>query len=197
MSDGEAKNAAPYTRLHFSHLGFYVRDLERMEEFYTEVLGFTVTDRGIARGAKIVFTSWDPAEHHQVVLVAGRPEDCRFPIINQISFRVASLEELKAFWLRVKDDPRIHDLNGTNHGNAWSIYFRDPEENRIEIFCDSDWYIDQPCIEALDLSLSLDEIRARSEVVCRASPGFASVADHRAAMATKIKAHTGVDVAPF
>ena len=37
-----------------------------------------------------------------------------------------------------------------NHGNAWSVYFRDPEGNRIEIFCDTEWYIEQPCVEDLD-----------------------------------------------
>ena len=32
--------------LAFSHIGFYVTDIERMEAFYTRFLGFTVTDRG-------------------------------------------------------------------------------------------------------------------------------------------------------
>ena len=40
------KGAIP---LSFSHLGIHVSDLPRMEDFYTRVLGFTVTDRGMAR----------------------------------------------------------------------------------------------------------------------------------------------------
>ena len=43
-----------------SHIGLYVHDVPKMEDFYTRVLGFTVTDRGKVRGADIVFTSWDP-----------------------------------------------------------------------------------------------------------------------------------------
>ena len=54
--------------LSMSHIGLYVHDLPRMEDFYTRVLGFTVTDRGKVRGADIVFTSWDPKDHHQVAL---------------------------------------------------------------------------------------------------------------------------------
>ena len=30
----------------FSHMGFYVRDLERMARFYKDVMCFTETDRG-------------------------------------------------------------------------------------------------------------------------------------------------------
>jgi catechol 2,3-dioxygenase len=32
--------------LSMSHIGLYVYDLPKMEDFYTRVLGFTVTDRG-------------------------------------------------------------------------------------------------------------------------------------------------------
>ena len=32
-------------RLSFSHMGIYAADLGRMEDFYTRVLGFAVTDR--------------------------------------------------------------------------------------------------------------------------------------------------------
>lgn len=28
-----------------------------------------------------------------------------------------------------------------NHGNAWSIYFADPEGNRIELYTPSPWYV--------------------------------------------------------
>lgn len=82
------KGAIP---LSFSHLGIHVTDLPRMEDFYTRTLGFTVTDRGTARGFPIACTIWNPHEHHQFVLVGGKPEDMPFNIINQMSFRVASL----------------------------------------------------------------------------------------------------------
>ena len=70
--------------LSMSHIGLYVHDLPRMEDFYTRALGFTVTDRGKVRDADIVFTSWDPKDHHQVALVTGRPKDFGFNHVNQI-----------------------------------------------------------------------------------------------------------------
>ncbi len=175
--------------LSFSHVGIFVHDLPMMEDFYTRVLGFTVTDRGVARGRPIVFTTWDPREHHQVVLVDGRPDTDSFNHINQLSFRVTRLEDVQAMWRRVKDCPGVHDFTPTNHGNAWSIYFRDPEGNRIEIFCDSPWYIDQPCVEPLDLSRSADDIRMQSEAWCRKQPGFRPAKQYEADVARMIAAH--------
>ena len=115
-----------------SHIGIYVHDLPKMEDFYTRVLGFTVTDRGKVRGMDIVFTSWDAKDHHQVILVAGRPRELAYNHINQMSFRVASVEDLQTVWRNVKDEPDVTDMRGMDHGNAWSFYFRDPEGNRIE-----------------------------------------------------------------
>ena len=59
-----------------------------------------------------------------------------------------------------------------DHGNAWSLYFRDPEGNRLEVFCDTQWYIEQPCIEDLDLSQPAEQIRAKSDAFCRNAPGL-------------------------
>ena len=172
--------------LSMSHIGIYVYDVPKMEDFYTRVLGFTVTDRGKVRGMDIVFTSWDAKDHHQVILVAGRPKELAYNHINQISFRVTSVEDLQAVWRRVKSEPGVSDLRGMDHGNAWSLYFRDPEGNRLEIFCDTQWYIEQPCIEDLDLSLPADQIRAKSDAFCRTAPGFKPIAEYQAEVAKKI-----------
>ena len=90
--------AQPLSRpgsLVFSHMGFYVRDLERMARFYQEVLCFTETDRGDLGPVQLVFMSRDPAEHHQIVLASGRPADLGFSVINQISLRVPDLATLR------------------------------------------------------------------------------------------------------
>src|SRR5688572_23695366 len=64
--------------LTFSHFGFFVRDIEHMADFYTRLLGFTVSDRGeldTPRGKmRFVFLTRDPREHHQIVLASGRPD---------------------------------------------------------------------------------------------------------------------------
>ncbi len=172
--------------LRMSHVGIYVHDMDLMLNFYTAVMGLTETDRGMVRGSQIVFTSSDPREHHQIALIAGRPEVLEFNPINQISFRMDSVELLQAMWRRVKDAPGVTDMRPVDHGNAWSVYFRDPEGNRLELFCDTEFYVSQPCLEPLDLSLPAEAIRARSEAFCRTAPGFRPIAEYRAELAAKM-----------
>jgi hypothetical protein len=65
-------------------------------------------------------------------------------------------------------------MRPVDHGNAWSIYFKDPEGNMIELFADSPYYTPQPCGEPLDLSLPAGETVRRTETMCRARPLFAT-----------------------
>ena len=140
-----------------SHIGLWVTDMDRMREFYTRVLGFKVMDAGdLPNGPRLTFLSKDPKDHHQIVLVTGRAPGTP-STINQITFRVASIKEVRA----------MHDLavasgaqgvDPVDHGNAWSVYFLDPEGNRVEFFCDTPWYVAQPYRVALDFSLSDREI---------------------------------------
>jgi catechol 2,3-dioxygenase len=130
----------------FSHLGIHVRDAAAMEDFYSRVLGFTVTDRGELGGAQLVFLSRDPREHHQIVQVAGRPERLPYNVVNQISFRVAGLPELRQVYALLRGEA-VRDLVAVTHGNAWSVYFLDPDGNRLEIYTDTPWYVPQPLRE--------------------------------------------------
>jgi len=63
-------------KLTLSHVGLSCFDLARLEDFYTRVLGMTVTDRGTVPGGtdELVFLTTDPSEHHQLVLASGRTE---------------------------------------------------------------------------------------------------------------------------
>jgi catechol 2,3-dioxygenase len=158
----------------FSHMGFYVRDLERMARFYRDVMCFYETDRGLLGQVQLVFFSRDPSEHHQIVLASGRPADLSFSVINQISLRVPDLATLREMRDRVRADPDVTELLCATHGNAVSIYFRDPEGNRLEVFVDMPWYCEQPLREAVDLDRSDEEVLASVEALARSRPKFRS-----------------------
>lgn len=174
--------------LRFSHVGLFVTDMARMVDFYSRVLGFAVTDRGKLGAATLTFLSRDPRDHHQIVLVEGRPEGLPDRIVNQVSFRVDTLAELLSFYRRIRSE-KPRELAPRTHGNAWSIYFRDPEGNRIEVFTDTDWHITQPVSEPIDLDRPEEEIRRQTETFCRARAGFRPMAEWRAEIARKIAAH--------
>jgi catechol-2,3-dioxygenase len=172
-------------RSHFSHMGINVTDLAVMEDFYRRVLGFVVSDRGeLGAGQQIVFLTRHPAVHHQVVMVTGRPREQHYNTIGQISLQLDSLEDLQSYQRMLQQQGR--KLRPVDHGNAWSIYFKDPEGNMIELFADSPFYTPQPCGEPLDLSLPAAEIVRRTEAMCRARPGFATREQWTASLAERI-----------
>jgi len=158
----------------FSHMGFYVRDIERMARFYREVMCFFETDRGQLGPVQLVFFSRDPSEHHQIVLATGRPADLSFSVINQISLRVPDLATLREVRKRALADPDVTEMVSATHGNAVSVYFRDPEGNRIEVFMDMPWYCEQPLREPIDLDQSDDAVMAAAEALARSRPKFRS-----------------------
>ena len=155
-----------------AHMGIYVKDRDAMQRFYTEVLGLVVTDQGEGRGgAHLTFMSGNRDNHHQVVLVTGRPETAGFNPIQQISFMIDSLTDLREVHHRALSLGAT-DMRPVNHGNAWSVYFKDPEGNTVEAYLDTPFHVPQPHGEFLDLSKSDEEILRETEASCRKDSGF-------------------------
>jgi len=157
--------------LTLSHVGVFATDAKCMVEFYTRFLGFVVSDRGPNPNGEIVFLTRDPREHHQFVIASGRPADLPFNPVNQLSFRVDSLTTLRAMYVALKNEP-VEILGPVTHGNALSVYFRDPEKNRVELLIDTPWYVPQPYRVPYDIMLPDAELWASIEKQVRAVPGF-------------------------
>ena len=175
--------------LAFSHFGMFATDMAKMEDFYTRVLEFTVTDRGQLPGPNgtinIVFMSRDPAEHHQIVLMSGRPADVSFNVINQISLKADSLPTLKEMHRRIQAEG-LPGIAPVTHGNSLSIYVPDPEGNRLELYWDLPWYVSQPLREPVDLTLPDERILALAEAHARSLAGFKPRHEWRAEMARRM-----------
>lgn len=172
----------------FSHFGIYVTDLARMEDFYTRVLGLLVSDRGrVPGGSDLVFLSRDPDEHHQIVLATGRPPGVEFNVVNQISFKLPTLADLKAMHARAHEEG-TKQFRVVTHGNAWSVYFADPEGNRVEVFVDTPWHTPQPVVEPFDIEAPAEVIERETEALCRNRPGFMSRDEWRAAQVARMAA---------
>jgi catechol 2,3-dioxygenase len=171
---------SPKVRPQLTHMGINVYDVEAMEAFYTSVLGLVVTDRGVGLTFKsqLVFMSSNPYSHHQIVIASGRDPESPKTSINQISFKVEDLDQLREMYRRVRDHG-VEGLRPLNHGNSWSIYFFDPEGNTVEIYCDSTWYISQPHGDLFDPEAPNEQIIAETESVCREDPEFMPIEEWR------------------
>lgn len=137
------------------HVGIYVDDLDAMAEFYSSFLGMTVSDRSDEEG--IVFLSARPTEeHHELVLFK---DAARRTEMQQVSFTVGSLDDLRTFYAQIKE--RAYPVDRVvSHGNAIGCYFRDPEGNQIEVYWPTGRVWPQPYLKDIDLELEEAELLA-------------------------------------
>ncbi len=117
------------------HLVLNVKDLEASTKFYTEVLGFEIS---LSRNTGTFLTCGKI--HHDLALFQA-PEGA-LPVtegqlgLNHFAVQVEDLEALKEVYSNFKDQDVNLDRN-TDHGMTSSIYFFDPDGNRIEFFCNN------------------------------------------------------------
>ncbi len=166
--------------LEFAHAVVYVVDMEEMVDFYTNVLGFTVTDRGPIGdegSPEILFMSTVADHHHQLAFLSVREEAKPSNSVNHLAFRTSDLASVKATIAALEGDGRATRIGPLSHGNAWSVYFNDPEENGVEIFCDSPFHVAQPQGKPWDPSLDEDELIERTKAEFGDEPRFGPIAD--------------------
>ena len=131
------------------HVGLHVENLEKEKAFYRDVLGLTVTDEDPELG--MVFMSARPEEeHHELLLCRGRNVGADAMLIQQISFRCNTFEDVVGFYRRFKEHHVPIDVV-LSHGNAIGVYALDPEGNRFEVYWNTGLKAKQP--HGLDLDL--------------------------------------------
>lgn len=164
-----------------AHFGIYVFDLDRMIDFYTSVFRLTITDEGIGKnfGQRLVFMSASEDQHHQLVLSAGRSKDSPVSTVMQLSFLMPDLSELRANRI-LAEEKGAYEVRPMNHGNAWSVYYFDPEGNRVECYLDTPFYVNQPYGTPLDLAKPEEELLSETEAMVRDDPTFMPLAQWQA-----------------
>jgi catechol 2,3-dioxygenase len=149
---------APATDIPFSitkigHVVLNCSDLERSVKFYTQVLGFKISDiyePEMVPGG-MVFMRFG-ADHHGVGLVGAMPGSAENIELHHLAFEVASLDDL----LRVREHLEKNNVKIDFHGRRRAggqiaVEFADPDGHQLELF----W--------GLDKVGSDDIVRPRSE----------------------------------
>lgn len=131
----------PFNITKIGHVVLKVRDLERSVVFYTQVLGFKVSDvyPDSMMSGGMVFMRCNP-DHHGVALIGGAASDCQNKEIHHLAFEVDTLDEV----LLARDHLRAHDVkiefDGRRRAGAQvAVEFRDPDNHLLEIY----WGLDQ------------------------------------------------------
>ncbi len=141
------------------HVGIYTQDLMKMRDFYTRVIGLKVADEDL-EGRGMCFLSSDPvAEHHEFVLMKGRKSSEDTQLIQQISFKVPSIQDLREYKKKLEEENLKIDRI-VSHGNAFGMYFFDPEDNRVELYYRTGLPVPQPHGDPIDLERSDQELLA-------------------------------------
>ena len=143
------------------HVGLYCTDVQKSQDFYTRILGLTVTDAHPE--GHIIFLSAQPeSEHHELALCPGRDAPPGAKVVQQVSFIVNDLSDLKQFHARLKAEGiRIRSV--VNHGISLAIYFYDPDENVVEVYAKTPYKIPQPYAEDIDLDLDDEQLMKIAE----------------------------------
>ena len=117
------------------HIVLKVRDAQRSREFYTSALGLKVAHEDLKRG--MVFLSFGK-EHHELALfqlASGETPGEKQPGMHHMAWQLGSFEELQAAHA---DLGRLGiPVEATvEHNVTRSVYFHDPDGNRVELYCD-------------------------------------------------------------
>ena len=140
------------------HVGIYAEDLMKMRDFYSRVLGLEISDEDLEERGMTFFTADKEREHHEFVLMKGRVTRADAKVIQQISFIVPTLEDLREYQARLEAEPGVSVARIVSHGIAFGMYFFDPEGNRLELYVRTPYKVPQPLGDPIDLSMSNEDL---------------------------------------
>ena len=120
-----------YTPNYLGHVNIYVRNAEKSQSWYQDILGLHTYDFVPGRAA---FMSANLNESHEIALMEVGEEapgvQNRQVGLNHMAWRMSTLDDLKEFYVRLKDkgiSSEAHD-----HGISIGIYFKDPDGNVLQ-----------------------------------------------------------------
>ena len=134
----------PFECRKIGHVVLQTRDLDQAVRFYTEVLGFKVSDvypPSMVPGGMVFMRCGGATDHHGVGFV-GTPngKESQHIELNHMAFEVATLDEVVRAREHLRKHGAVIDFEGRRRaGCQIAVEFRDPDGHRLEIY----WGVDQ------------------------------------------------------
>lgn len=131
----------PFRLNKIGHVVLRARDMERSVRFYTELLGFRISDvypDDMVPGG-MVFMRLN-TDHHGIALVGGATDADQKRELDHLAFEVGSLDEV----VRARDHLRANGVRIVFEGRRRAgvqiaVEFLDPDDHHLEIY----WGLDQ------------------------------------------------------
>jgi catechol 2,3-dioxygenase len=117
------------------HIVLKVRDAQKSKDFYTRVLGLKLAYEDLDHGA--VFLSFG-SQHHDLALfqlATGETPEAAQPGLHHSAWQLGSFEELQAAHRELRE-LGVAVESTIEHNVTRSVYFPDPDGNRVELYCD-------------------------------------------------------------
>ena len=117
------------------HVVLKVRDAGKSRDFYVKTLGLKVAYEDLTRGA--VFLSFG-TEHHDLAvfqMASGEAPGAEQPGMHHMAWQLGSFEELRAAYRELLEMGVAVEAT-IEHNVTRSVYFPDPDGNRVELYCD-------------------------------------------------------------
>jgi catechol 2,3-dioxygenase-like lactoylglutathione lyase family enzyme len=120
------------------HIALNVKDLNRAERFYTEVLGFKVTHRFTKGLNHLMLDTGNSA----IALFEAPDLEVKeaMDLLSETGYLHLAFKIHRDRFPAVVDELKKHNVTIDNgpvkRGDGESIYFNDPDHNHLEIHCD-------------------------------------------------------------
>jgi catechol 2,3-dioxygenase len=117
------------------HVVLKVRDAAKSRDFYTQTLGLKVAHEDLGRGS--VFLSFGQTHHDLALfqLASGEGPTETQPGLHHMAWQLASFDELRSAYQELKA-MGVPVESTVEHNVTRSVYFPDPDGNRVELYCD-------------------------------------------------------------
>lgn len=113
----------------FAHFVLLVRNLDESIAWYQAVLGMEI----VHRAGKLVFMTYDDEHHRMAMAESGIQTEIRrgAPGLDHVAYTLDSLGDLLGTYRRL-EAKGILPAVPINHGLTTSLYYEDPDGNRVE-----------------------------------------------------------------
>jgi len=124
----------PVSPAKYAHFVLRTGQFDKMVEWYKTVLAARI----VFRDERLCFLSYDD-EHHRLALIhipGLAPRDPESAGTDHVAYSYRNLGELLATYRRLKEHAIVPHWP-INHGVTTSMYYRDPDNNRVELQIDN------------------------------------------------------------